>query len=415
MTWLIRLSVLLNLALLLGAVFVWRRPDPAADRGAPGANSTQSTQSETSADPADDQSTGRLIQITVTNAFRWDGLESTNYAAFAANLRAVHCPEATIRDIILADASRRYQSWEEEDADLTLAFWAAGRARTEANRVAAARRHTAQTDLVGEVQNALGIEFYPDGEELHHPGIAALARVLVGPVSDAEFEATMRWFLATQQSHDQFRRGRQGVLLRADQAEWQTNVRERLAQLQQSLAPAAFEEFQARTAFMEELTDDDQLHLRLLELDASELRGLSLLKVKQIGWLDDFLHLDSDVSGEAPDSRQLALVAAAQSILTPAHHEEFVRIQDEEYRDLVELTYDHELPRRVAAQVYTLHQAAKTEFTQLRQQSEDPAAVAAAAELQVATAAAVAKLLGPDAYKRYLNNGGNWMNQPGKP
>jgi hypothetical protein len=166
---------------------------------------------------------------------------------------------------------------------------------------------------------------------------------------------------------------------------------------------------------MEELTDDDQLHLRLLELDASEVRGLSLLKVKQIGWLDDFLHLDSDVSGEAPDSRQLALVAAAQSILTPAHHEEFVRIQDEEYRDLVELTYDHELPRRVAAQVYTLHQAAKTEFTQLRQQSEDPAAVAAAAELQVATAAAVAKLLGPDAYKRYLNNGGNWMNQTGKP
>jgi len=35
--------------------------------------------------------------------WRWSRLESTNYATYVANLRAVDCPEQTIRDIVLAD------------------------------------------------------------------------------------------------------------------------------------------------------------------------------------------------------------------------------------------------------------------------------------------------------------------------
>jgi hypothetical protein len=43
-----------------------------------------------------------------TNDFHWSQLESTNYREFIVNLRAVGCPERTIKDIIITDVMRLY-------------------------------------------------------------------------------------------------------------------------------------------------------------------------------------------------------------------------------------------------------------------------------------------------------------------
>jgi hypothetical protein len=40
--------------------------------------------------------------------FRWSQLESTNYRTYMANLRAIGCPEQTIRDIVVADVHTLY-------------------------------------------------------------------------------------------------------------------------------------------------------------------------------------------------------------------------------------------------------------------------------------------------------------------
>src|SRR5580704_11898918 len=43
-----------------------------------------------------------------TNDFRWSQLESADYREYIANLRAVGCPERTVKDIILTDVMRLY-------------------------------------------------------------------------------------------------------------------------------------------------------------------------------------------------------------------------------------------------------------------------------------------------------------------
>ena len=43
-----------------------------------------------------------------TNQFRWSQLESTDYRQYIANLRAIGCPEATVRDIVITDVMRLY-------------------------------------------------------------------------------------------------------------------------------------------------------------------------------------------------------------------------------------------------------------------------------------------------------------------
>src|SRR6266478_5564731 len=40
--------------------------------------------------------------------FHWSQIESEDYRVYAANLRALGCPEATVRDIIIADVNELY-------------------------------------------------------------------------------------------------------------------------------------------------------------------------------------------------------------------------------------------------------------------------------------------------------------------
>ncbi|MSU27655.1 MAG: hypothetical protein EXS27_07030, partial [Pedosphaera sp.] len=48
--------------------------------------------------------------VPTTNAapFHWRALESADYTVYAANLRAVGCPERTLRDILLPDIEKLY-------------------------------------------------------------------------------------------------------------------------------------------------------------------------------------------------------------------------------------------------------------------------------------------------------------------
>jgi hypothetical protein len=46
--------------------------------------------------------------IYKTNQLKWSQLESADYRQYIANLRAIGCPEATVRDIIITDVMRLY-------------------------------------------------------------------------------------------------------------------------------------------------------------------------------------------------------------------------------------------------------------------------------------------------------------------
>jgi hypothetical protein len=48
------------------------------------------------------------VVIYKTNQFQWSQLESSDYRHYIANLRAVGCPEATVRDSIITDVMRLY-------------------------------------------------------------------------------------------------------------------------------------------------------------------------------------------------------------------------------------------------------------------------------------------------------------------
>src|SRR5262245_11376331 len=52
--------------------------------------------------------TNLLAALAANRSVNWAAIESTNYYAYIANLRAMGCPEETIKDIIITDIAKLY-------------------------------------------------------------------------------------------------------------------------------------------------------------------------------------------------------------------------------------------------------------------------------------------------------------------
>lgn len=90
----LKISVLLNVVLLGGVLFLWRQPR---------------TVKVAVPLPAKVEPQTAPVVETVVAPFRWSELRSNNdYLAFVANLRAAGCPEPTVEDIVRGNTGRAY-------------------------------------------------------------------------------------------------------------------------------------------------------------------------------------------------------------------------------------------------------------------------------------------------------------------
>jgi len=92
-------SVALNAG--LAAVLLWPRPKPqtnAASEPPQAAVVAEALRPERKFAPV----------LTTGNAFHWSQVESSDFQQYMANLRAVGCPEETIRDLVIAEINKLY-------------------------------------------------------------------------------------------------------------------------------------------------------------------------------------------------------------------------------------------------------------------------------------------------------------------
>lgn len=157
-------SVLLvcNLLLLCAGAyfFIQRRPatsDQTADAG------VQNLTSQTEPLTLNSQPSTTPSVVTVTNQFRWRQLETEDYRAYIERLRAIGCPEQTIRDIVIADLDKlmapRVQAIYGRRADLQ--FWhseeeelANDRDEREIDR----KRHDIDQEKRAVIEELLGVD-----------------------------------------------------------------------------------------------------------------------------------------------------------------------------------------------------------------------------------------------------------------
>jgi hypothetical protein len=211
------------------------------------------------------------------------------------------------------------------------------------------------------------------------------------------------------QQRQSFRSDRQHLLLASDHAEWAGITARRRLQLEQILNPAAFEELQARTALLEEIFDSKYLHVEDLELTPLELRRVCLATVRLVGWLEEVFESKRRQSDDAAEDERVAFTAALKQEMSPDHFEEFVRVQDDYYREILEATRDHNLPRSAAHQVYEVRQLVQAEYRRLKAEADQVEAAATVAALQATTEDSIRKIMGAEAFQKFAARNGQWV------
>lgn len=401
----LRISILLNLTLAVAAVLVIRKPAK-VDGNPSGAEPVASTKPATEL-PLENLAASNATVVFTTNAFHWQQLESTNYDTFVVNLRAIGCPDRTIRDLVFADAERRYAELQSAEGE-TIPFWLAGRALVEANRRNETNRTAAQEELRAELRRLFGVDWSPEEHEVRDIKFQVMSRLIAGPVSDEQHEQAWRWLMATIEKGQTFRQRRQHLLLDQDHVAWQTIAQNRKTLLEGIFSTSEYEEFQARTTFLEEMLGARLIHLEDLELTPVELRRVCLAKIREVGWLDDLFRMDRSKSKDDKEAQKVAFAAALRHELSPQGFEEFVRVQDDDYRNILEVTRGNELPRSAAQKVYEVRQLAETEFKRLQAEADSAEAAAALAALQITTGDSIRKILGPEVFNKFTARNGQW-------
>jgi hypothetical protein len=336
--------------------------------------------------------------------FVWNQIESEDYRTYIANLRAIGCPEATIRDIIVAEVNQLFsrrratevltadQQWWRSDPDPAVTSAAVEKIRSLENE-----RRTLLTALLGPAWESTYYPYpaSPNSPPLDGPILGALPNEVKQAVHDVESRSLQRREAYLSAQAQAGKEPDPAILARLRQ-----ETRTELAEI---LGPAQLEEY-----VLSYSNNAGQLR--------SELRGLETSA-------DDFRKLfracdpiDQELQGLAgntdPESvkrrRELEQqrAAAIQEALGTEKFQEYRLSQDPIYRQTQAVARQAGAPAEKLMPLYEINQATETERARIRNdgnlssEEKDEALRA----VQTAQLNSLRRLLGEEAYQRYLNS-----------
>ena len=399
--WLLILSFTINAALAVAALKLSSKPTaPFHEASRPTIAVTLVTQHLATAEsPAE--------TLWVTNRFSWRQVESTNYEDYVANLRAIGCPANTLRDIVVADVARHFDTRRRE-VRIDLPFWTGGKKLKEAERARDAQINVLNKEEESLLQRLLDIEWSCGSrrKQMERFEEQALARFILGPMDDEKFWQTLRIVDQGQEFRNKLNARTGGILTEADENESRGLALDLLMRLENSLSPIELEEMLARKGALELFKNDA---LESLDLTPAEARQIGLARSGG-GMSPDFFGLSLDESPEVKELHEYLFTNSVARLLGGTRFADFQRVQDSEFQRLYELTAQHQLPKETAIKVYDMRQLAADEVARVRADTslDDAARQQKFEQMQTELRKAVSGELG-SSYKDYLRSNGRWI------
>ena len=360
----------------------------------------------------------RVVKTNVveTIRFRWDQVESDDYRAYIARLRAIGCPEQTIRDLVIADidklfaarihelnpAARELKFWQTEDKDLETSGDYQARQRQQ-REIEFAKRQIVQdllgVDLVAERNKVQGAEdrfgrrlgFLPDEKRNQ-------VRMLLEHYNGEELSIRQKTWEEGEALTDEEKGQLQALQKQRDEAIGKALSPQELEQYQMAMSPLAYK------------VRDAMFGMNPTEQEYVALYGLQ--KEFQNKWGDEPPGPENPQKQAEWEQARAELQAGLKEQLGEARYQDYVRAQDADFRELSVATARYKIPANVAAEVYeykriVLEQRARVAGNRSLSQAQQQAALEAmAAETEQTVRAA----LGDKAYNYYLRAGqGRWI------
>jgi hypothetical protein len=347
-------------------------------------------------------------KTVVTNDFQWSSVESQDYRDYIANLRAIGCPEETVRDIIIADVNKLYGSRMAAlyPSAKDFKFWAVEDASQRAqDREREQKRRELEREKRALIKELLGVDYEsevarwsgrPDEDEWRFGFLSADKQAQLQALQDKYRELERAAWGEGRDRNNPEARARL-VALRA----------QREAEMAQILGPQDYQEYQLRNS---PIARNMRENLAAFQPSEEEFRKIFELRKgldDQFGAMRD----GSDVG--VREQRQLAQQQLDQQIQEAlgSRYAAYEMSQDPRYRELHEFAERNSLPQETVQSVYDVRRTAE----EMRRTLERDATlapeqrVAALTALANETRNALNSTMGEQAFKEYQRRGGNWV------
>jgi len=401
------ISILVNIA-LAGVVYHFatsRTPEQSSASPAP-ASITAATARETRTAPA----AVTIVTNQSGQSFGWQMVESADYRRYIANLRAIGCPEETIRDIITADVNKLFESRRKEITASTnkFEFWKAGNpfeaAIMDPDRIE--KMQALAKEKRALLKELLGVE--PEEKAELFGGINPFESML-DFLSPAKQNDVMDIFMKFQAKQAKLFSGGQPDA--EDMKAMQKMKKEMDAEMAGILSPKEYEDFQLR------MSDTAmQMRMQLASLDPNEQEFRDIFKIKN-QFDDQFgtygMASTDKAEREKYQAAQKDMNDQLKTLLGDARYTDYTRAQDYQYQNLYRITQKNDLPKEAANKVYDMKTTADAEARKVRADSSLSAdqRKAALQGIRTETENSMHTVLGDKAWGSFQSQSGNyWLN-----
>jgi hypothetical protein len=354
------------------------------------------------------------VVVYQSNAFNWSQLESTDYRQYIANLRAIGCPELTLRDIIMTDVMRLYAQRRGQyyQNGRPFKFWETDEKRKlKQTQLEEREKQLAQIDkeLPAVLRELLGVNY---------------ERELNKYFVDSDEDNRRLAFLSDDKRsrlmdlRDQFEGRRErvtyglqgGAPSPGDIEELRKIDEEQDAALSALLSPQEKEEYQLSMS-----PTADHLRAQLIGFNPTEDEFRDLFRRQQA---IDAAYAYEDMSDPsvraAKAAQEQSMMSDVKAQLTPDRAAALDRAKDPEYQNLSLLTERFDLPAEASQTIVDMRQAAEDQKQQLLANKEIPPerVEAALKAIEAETERAARETLGDKAYTQYSQSAG-WIRNLG--
>jgi hypothetical protein len=400
-------SILINIG-LVGAVthLITSRPAPPEPAVISEAEH-QETRSETeprSIKPAAKSNPG-AIQL-------WRNIESPDYKTYIANLRAIGCPEETIRDIIKADVNKLYaarqQALNSPPVSKEFKFWQ--KDPTSSDNTDWEKKNKERQALSKEQQALLNELLGPESPK--EPGKTQPGQNYYDTRYAFLPEEKRRQIQEVQQKYSemeqQIYRNAREVMLPEDEVELKRIRDARKADLAQVLTPQELEDYNLRDA-----PTANQMRHELGDFNPSEAEFRAIFRIRQ-GFDEEYNRApdpDDKDFWKRREADQRKIDDQIKAVLGDQRFAEYQMSKDSDYQNLSRIAKRFEVPQENVVALYNLKKSVEDQANQIRldakmpnqQRQEDLANLRAAAERTII------QTLGDNGYRAYRRQGAYWI------
>ena len=336
--------------------------------------------------------------------FDWRLVESEDYRKYIANLRAIGCPEETIRDIIVADVNKLYESRRKTLAGpkKKFEFWKSGAMMGAAPDPEV----TAKERALNKEKRALLSELLGSPPDDKPDILAGAASQLEAMFDFIPAEKRSKVFELMQDMQARMQKAMKGGAM--DPEDMRKAMKESEAALAAVLSPEELLDYNLRFSMTANM-----LRTQLAGFEPTEQEFLELFK-KRKAYDDEFgmpgMTALSKTDKEKADAAKKELDSQIKTALGDTRYADYERAQDFNFQNMYRVADKNGLTRDAAVKVYDMKKIAEEQARAVRtDQSLSPAQRASTLrDIRAETENSIRSVFGQKASDAYFNQPGTY-------